>query len=63
MCLSDKTSCQITDIKYRYFATWKKENRAWKIAYIITNKELPPRMLAEEETVAAQHAGATDESV
>ena len=50
--LTDKTTGQTTDTKYRYFETWKKENGAWKIGYIITNKELPPRMLPEEESAS-----------
>jgi ketosteroid isomerase-like protein len=54
--LTDKATAQVTDTKYRYFETWKKENGAWKIAYIITNKELPPRMLPQEENVAANTA-------
>ena len=48
--LTDKTTHQVTDTKYRYFETWKKENGDWKIGYIITNKELEPRMLPEEES-------------
>jgi hypothetical protein len=47
--LTDKVTGDITDTKYRYFETWKKDNGAWKINYIITNKELPPRMLPEDE--------------
>ncbi|HEY4051498.1 MAG TPA: nuclear transport factor 2 family protein [Acidobacteriaceae bacterium] len=43
-----KDTGSIADTKYRYFETWKKENGAWKIDYIITNKELPPRLLPEE---------------
>jgi len=51
--LTDKTTGQTTDTKYRYFETWKKQNGAWKIDYIITNKELPPRMLPEDESASA----------
>ena len=51
--LTDKTTGQTTDNKYRYFETWKKENGAWKIGYIITNRELEPRMLPGEESVPA----------
>ena len=56
--LTDKNTGTVTDTKDRYFETWKKENGAWKIAYIITNKELPPRMLPEEEGVAATSSAA-----
>lgn len=51
--LIDKVTGDITDTKYRYFETWKKDNGAWKIDYIITNKELPPRMLPEDESSPA----------
>ena len=51
--LTDKATHQVIDTKYRYFETWKKENGAWKIGYIITNRELEPRMLPEEESVPA----------
>ena len=43
--LTNKNSGETNKTKYRYFETWKKENGEWKIDYIITNKELPPRML------------------
>ena len=46
--LTDRKTGEAADTKYRYFETWQKENHAWKISYIITNKELPPRMLPEE---------------
>jgi ketosteroid isomerase-like protein len=46
--LTDKETRTVTDTKYRYLEIWKKENGAWKIDYIITNKELPPRMLPDE---------------
>ena len=45
--LTAKDTGQVSDLKYRYFETWKKENGSWKIAYIMTNRELPPRMLAD----------------
>jgi len=51
--LTDKTTGKVTDDKYRYFETWKKENGGWKINYFITNKELPPRMLPEEVNAEA----------
>jgi ketosteroid isomerase-like protein len=46
--LTDKTTGETTETKHRYFETWTKEKDAWKIDYIITNKEQPPRMLPEE---------------
>lgn len=54
--LIDKKTGESTETKYRYFETWQKENDAWKISYIITNKELPPKMLPDE-------AGKTQEPV
>ena len=51
--LTDKATHQVSDTKYRYFETWKKENGAWKIGYIITNKALPPRLLPEDEVASA----------
>lgn len=54
--LTDKNTGDVTDGKFRYFETWKREDGAWKIDYIITNKELPPRMLPDEEDVAARQA-------
>jgi ketosteroid isomerase-like protein len=47
--LTSKDTGSIADTKYRYFETWTKEGGTWKIDYIITNKELPPRMLSEED--------------
>ena len=47
--LISKDTGRIADTKYRYFETWTKESGTWKINYIITNKELPPRMLSEED--------------
>jgi hypothetical protein len=58
--LIDKQSGAVTETKYRYFETWVRHAEKWKIDYIITNKELPPRMLPQEEatgeTVAARKA-------
>jgi ketosteroid isomerase-like protein len=54
--LTDKQTGEVTDTKYRYFERWTRENDAWKINYIITNKELPPRMLPEEENANHQTA-------
>lgn len=56
--LTDKQSGEVTDTKYRYFETWTRESDSWKINYIITNKELPPQMLAEEENAGAETAQA-----
>lgn len=53
VCLTDKETGAVSEEKYRYFETWKKQNGVWKIACIMTNKELPPRMLPEEESVNA----------
>jgi hypothetical protein len=46
--LIDKTAGCITETKYRYCETWKKERSMWKGDYIITNRGLPPRMLKDE---------------
>ena len=46
--LIDKTAGCITETKYRYCQTWKKERSMWKVDYIITNRELPRRMLKDE---------------
>ena len=56
--LIDKQSGEVTDTKYRYFETWTREGDAWKIDYIITNKELLPQMLPEEENAGAETAQA-----
>jgi ketosteroid isomerase-like protein len=56
--LTDKQSGEIADAKYRYFETWSREGDAWKINYIITNKEMPPQMLAEDENAGAEAAQA-----
>jgi ketosteroid isomerase-like protein len=45
--LTDKSTGEQTDTRYRYFETWKKENGDWKITYIMDNREHPPRMLPE----------------
>jgi len=54
--LTHKQSGEVTDAKYRYFETWIRENYSWKIKHIITNKELPPQMLPEEENAPNQTA-------
>ena len=54
--LIDKQSGETTDTKYRYFETWIKEGGAWKVNYIITNKEHPPQMLPEEENAGSERA-------
>jgi len=58
MLLTNRSTGEATETKYRYFETWKKENGAWKIDYIITNRELPPRMLPEQEHASAHPASA-----
>jgi len=45
--LIDKQTGETRETKYRYFETWTKESGAWKIDYIITNKEMPSQMLPE----------------
>jgi hypothetical protein len=37
---------------------WTKAGGDWKINYIITNKEMPPKMLREEECASADAAAA-----
>jgi ketosteroid isomerase-like protein len=54
--LINKQSGEVGEIKYRYFETWTREAGAWKIDYIITNKEMPPEMLPEEESAANELA-------
>jgi ketosteroid isomerase-like protein len=61
MILTNRDTGVATESKYRYFETWKKENGAWKIDYIITNRELPPRMLPEEEDAPA-HLASVEET-
>jgi ketosteroid isomerase-like protein len=51
--VTEKGTGNVSDTKYRYFETWKKENGAWRIDYLITNKELAPRMLPEQEGAPA----------
>ena len=59
--LTDKATGNLTETKYRYFETWKKETGAWKIDYIITNQEHPARMLPEQESVTVRAGTATSE--
>jgi ketosteroid isomerase-like protein len=58
MRLVDKKTGETSDTKYRYFETWNRADGTWKINYIITNKEMPPRMLPEEESASAETAAA-----
>jgi ketosteroid isomerase-like protein len=58
MRLVDKQTGETRDTKYRYFETWTKADGTWKINYIITNKEMPPKMLPEEENASAEAAAA-----
>jgi ketosteroid isomerase-like protein len=52
--LIDKNTGAATDSKYRYFETWNRTNEGWKIDYIINNRELPPKMLPDEEGTAIE---------
>jgi ketosteroid isomerase-like protein len=52
--LADKQTGNLSDTKYRYFETWTKTKGDWKINYIITNKEMPPKMLPEDESASAE---------
>lgn len=46
LTLTSKTTGEITYTKYRYYETWKKQaDGSWKIDFLITNKEYPPRKL------------------
>lgn len=56
--LIDKETGAARNTKYRYFETWSRAEGSWKINYIITNKEMPPRMLPEEEHTSMQPAAA-----
>ena len=47
--LRDKATGEETFTVYRYFESWVKQNGAWKINFIISNKEMPPRLLPEEK--------------
>jgi len=60
--LTNRDTGRATETKYRYFETWKKENGVWKIDYIITNRELPPRMLPDQEDAPAHPAYAKEKS-
>jgi ketosteroid isomerase-like protein len=56
--LVDKRTGATSDTKYRYFERWVKTDGAWKINYIITNKEMPPKMLPEQESESTRVAAA-----
>ena len=56
--LVDKQTGATSDAKYRYFETWTKADGTWKIKYIMTNKEMPPKMLPEEEKAPAEATAA-----
>jgi ketosteroid isomerase-like protein len=60
MFLTNRATGEATKTKYRYFETWKKENGVWRIDYIITNRELPSRMLPEQEHAPAHPASAEE---
>jgi len=55
---TDRQTGEVIDSKYRYFETWTKLDGSWKIKYIISNKELTPKMLPEEESTATAQAAA-----
>ena len=52
--LIDKQTGETKVTKYRYFETWSREFGAWKIDYIITNKEMPPQMLPEADSAGQE---------
>lgn len=56
--LVDKQTGATSDTKYRYFETWTRADGTWKVDYIITNKEMPPKMLPEEENASVEAAAA-----
>jgi ketosteroid isomerase-like protein len=46
--LESKTGGETQRIKLRYYETWVRQpDRAWKIDFLITNRERTPRMLGE----------------
>jgi ketosteroid isomerase-like protein len=52
--LTDKRCGEITHIKYRYHEHWAKQaDGEWKLSYLITNKEHPPRMLTPDMPVSS----------
>jgi ketosteroid isomerase-like protein len=55
--LTDKGNGYITDIKYRYYETWRKVRNRWKVDYFITNQELAPRMLNERADIFTASEG------
>jgi ketosteroid isomerase-like protein len=57
--LTDKSTGEQTDTRYRYFETWKKENGDWKITYLMDNREHPARMLPEAGEASLRRAGTT----
>jgi hypothetical protein len=44
--LIDKDTGTVTNTKYRYFETWKKESGAWKVDYIMSCSRLELIMLS-----------------
>jgi hypothetical protein len=55
--LTDKRTGEVSNTTYRYFETWAKVNGEWKVDFVMTNKELPPRMLPEKEPAEGETAG------
>ncbi len=60
--LTHKITGEISSTLYRYSETWIRVNGEWKINFTITNRELPPRMLPEDEAALAEAAGGTSAS-
>lgn len=49
LTLTPKNGGEPVRLKYRYYETWKRQTGGnWKIDFVITNRELPPRMLPEK---------------
>jgi ketosteroid isomerase-like protein len=56
---TSKASGEVSERKDRYFETWNRAEGSWKINYIMTNTELPPKMLPEEESTSIAAAAKT----
>lgn len=60
MRLTHRITGEVTQTLYRYFETWIKVEGKWKINFTITNKELPPRMLPEDEAALQENVTERD---